>query len=153
MQARHFILVAEGARPVAWNMNCTGQRHGREVLVRIRALLGGALIVMAQPAAAGEKLAMRVSPGYSYEPAILTIQLSIEPASDNRAIQVIAESADFYRSSEVELDGDRAPRTSVIWYRSLPAGDYEVRSVLIGTRGQERAMVSKAVTVLGVGGR
>jgi hypothetical protein len=83
----------------------------------------------------------------------VTIQLSIEPDSDNRAIQVIAESGAFYRSSEVELDGDRAPRSSVFWYRSLPAGDYEVRSVLIGPRRQERAMVTQAVTVLGSGGR
>ena len=52
-----------------------------------------------------------------------------------------------------ELDGDRAPRTSVFRYRSVPAGDYEVRSVLLSTRGQERAMVSQTVTVLGAGGR
>lgn len=121
--------------------------------MRIRALLGGALVVIALPAGAGDKLAMRVFPAYSYEPASLTIQLSVEPDSDNRAIQVIAESADFYRSSEVELDGVRAPRRSVFWYRSLPAGDYEVRSLLIGSRGQERAMVSQAVTVLRAGGR
>jgi hypothetical protein len=124
-----------------------------EVLMRIRALLGGVLIVIALPAGAGDKLAMRVSPAFSYEPANLTIQLSIEPDSDNRAIRIVAESEGFYRSSEVELDGDRAPRTSVFRYRSVPAGDYDVRSVLVDTRGQERAMVRQTVTVLGGGGR
>jgi hypothetical protein len=104
--------------------------------MKMRALLGGALVMIALPAGASEKLTMRVSPAYSYEPASVTIQLSIEPDSDNRAIQVIAESADFYRSCEVELDGDRAPRTSVFWYRSLPAGDYEVRSVLRSDAGK-----------------
>lgn len=121
--------------------------------MRIRALLGGVLLMVALPAGAGDKLAMRVSPAFSYEPANLTIQLSIEPDLDNRAIRVIAESAEFYRSSEIELDGDRAPRTSVFRYRSVPAGDYEVRSVLLGTRGTERAMVNQTVTVLGAGGR
>jgi hypothetical protein len=105
------------------------------------------------PAAAGDKLAMRVSPAYSYEPASLTIHLSIEPDSDNRVVRVIAESVEFYRSSDIPLEGDRAPRTNVISYRGLPAGDYEVRGVLVGARGQERAMVSRAVTVLGAGGR
>ena len=121
--------------------------------MRIRALLGGTLLVIALPAGAGDKLAMRVSPAFSYEPANLTIQLSIEPDSDNRAIRVVAESEEFYRGSEVELDADRAPRTSVFRYRSVPAGHYEVRSVLLGPRGQERAMVSQTVTVLGAGGR
>jgi hypothetical protein len=119
----------------------------------IRALLGGVLLVTALPAGAGEKLAMRVSPAYSYEPATLIVQLSIEPDSNNRVVRVIAESADFYRSSDIALDGDRAVRTNVISYRSLPAGDYEVRSVLFGARGQERAMVSQAVSVLNAGGR
>jgi len=121
--------------------------------MRIRALLGGALLVIALPAGAGDKLAMRVSPAFSYEPANLTIRLSIEPDSENRVIRVIAESEEFYRSSEIELDGDHAPRTSVFQYRSVPAGDYEVRSVLLGARGQERGMVNQTVTVLGAGGR
>ena len=121
--------------------------------MRIRALLGGTLLMVALPADAGDKLAMRVSPAFSYEPTNLTIHLSIEPDSENRVIRVIAESGKFYRSSEIELDGDRAPRTSVFQYRGVPAGDYEVRSVLLGARGQERATVSRAVTVLGVGGR
>lgn len=119
----------------------------------VRVLLAGSLLVIALPAGAGGTLVMRVSPAYSYEPASLTIELSIERDSDNRAVRISAESAAFYRSSEVELDGDRAPRTNVLRYRSLPAGDYEVRSVLIGARGEERAMARQAVTVLGAGGR
>jgi hypothetical protein len=121
--------------------------------MRIQALLAGALLVLTLPVSARERLTMRVSPAYSHEPASLTIQLSIEPDSGNRVIRVSVESAEFYRSSEVELDGNRAPRTSVFRYRSLPAGDYEVRSVLFGTGGQERGMKSQAVTVVGAGGR
>jgi hypothetical protein len=119
----------------------------------IRVSFGAALLVVAMPAVAGDKLAMRVSPAYSYEPASLTIQLSIEPDAENRMVRVMAESAESYRSSDIQLEGDRAPRTNVISYRGLPAGDYEVRSVLFGAHGQERAMVSLAVTVLGAGGR
>ena len=46
-----------------------------------------------------------------------------------------------------------ARRGQVIQYRSLPAGDYEVRSVLFDARGEERAMVTQAVAVLNAGGR
>jgi hypothetical protein len=109
--------------------------------------------MFALPVGAVDKLAMHVSPAFAYEPASLTIQLSIEPESDNRAVRVVAESADFYRSSEIQLNGERAPRITVFRYRSLPAGAYDVRSILIGTNGKERAMVRKTVTVLGTGGR
>jgi hypothetical protein len=121
--------------------------------MRVRALFGVALLVIVTPAGAGEKLAMRVSPAYSYEPASLTIQLSIEPDAENRLVRVTAESAQFLRSSDLALDGDRAPRTNMIWYRGLPAGDYDVRSLLLGARGEERATVSQALSVLGTGGR
>jgi hypothetical protein len=119
----------------------------------IRVLFGIVLLVVAMPAGAGDKLAMRVSPAYSYERGSLTIRLSVEPDAANRVVRVMAESAEFYRSSDITLDGDRAPRTNLIAYRGLPAGDYEVRSILFGARGQERAMVSQAVTVLSAGGR
>jgi hypothetical protein len=46
-----------------------------------------------------------------------------------------------------------ARRITVFRYRSLPAGSYDVRSILIGTNGKERATVGQTVTVLGTGGR
>jgi hypothetical protein len=121
--------------------------------MRIWVLFVATLLLVAMPVGAGHKLAMRVSPAYSYEPASLTIQLSIAPDAQNRVIRVITESAEFYRRSDITLDGDRAPRTNVFAYRGLPAGDYEVRSILFGERGQERAMLSQAVTVLSSGDR
>jgi hypothetical protein len=111
------------------------------------------LLLLALPVRAGDRLAMRVSPAYAYAPANLTIHVFIEPDLENRAIYVTADSQVFYRSSVVELDGRHAPRTTVFRYRGVPAGDYEVRSVLIGAGGQERAMVHQVVTVLTSGGR
>lgn len=118
-----------------------------------RSVVAAVLLVLALPAGAGDKLAMRVSPHYAYAPANLTIHVSIEPDLENRAIHVSADSPTFYRSSVVELDGPRAPRTTVFRYRGVPAGRYEVRGVLIGTHGEERAMVRQVVTVLTAGGR
>jgi len=116
-------------------------------------MLAGVLLTITLPAGGADKLAMRVSPAMMYDPATLTIQLSVEPDSDNRALLVVAESVDFYRSSDIQLDGERAPRTSVISYRSLPAGEYSVQGVLVGTNGRARAQVSRVVMVIGAGGR
>jgi len=44
-------------------------------------------------------------------------------------LAIVADSDRFYRSSTIELDGDRAPKTVMLEYRSLPPGKYEVTAV------------------------
>lgn len=80
-------------------------------------------------------VSVKVSPRVAREPAQINVRVSIEPNSDNRALEVIAESATFLRRSYQQLDGDRAARTSVFQYRDLPAGDYDVRAVLFDGKG------------------
>jgi hypothetical protein len=118
----------------------------------MRTLFAGVVLAMTLPAGAADKLGMRVSPAMVFEPATLRIQLSVEPDADNRALRVVAESVDFYRSSEIQMDGEQAPRSSVVSYRSLPAGDYSVQGVLIGANGRVRAQVRQSVTVVAAGG-
>jgi len=66
-------------------------------------------------------------------------------------MEVIAESGDFYRSSAIQLEGDRAPRTVTFEFRSLPAGEYEVTAVVIGTDGQRRAIARSRANVMETG--
>jgi len=105
------------------------------------------------PVVAGEheRMTIRVSPAVSFAPANLVVRATIAADPDNRAVEIVAESAEFYRSSEVELDGDRAPRTSVIEFRSLPPGTYEVKATLRGATGQ-LASVRQQVNVIATGG-
>jgi hypothetical protein len=104
------------------------------------------------PVGAGEHdpMTMRVSPAVSFAPANLIVRATIAANPDNRAVEVIAESEDFYRSSEIQLDGDRAPRTTVFEFRSLPSGTYEVKARLVGTTGQ-RAAIRQQVNVIASG--
>jgi hypothetical protein len=99
-------------------------------------------------AGAKEPLSMKVSPAMSFAPANLVIRTRLEPDAGNRAMEVIAESDDFYRSSAIQLEGDRAPRTITFEFRSLPPGEYEVTAVVIGTDGQRRALARSAVNVM-----
>ena len=58
----------------------------------------------------------------------------------------MAESPEFYRSSEIQLDGENTPSLSVFEFRNLPTGLYQVTGVLIGASG-ERAKVSRLARV------
>jgi hypothetical protein len=96
-------------------------------------------VCLAAPLGAGERLTIRVSPAVAFAPANLIVRTMVEANKDNRSIEVIAESDEFYRSSELSMDGDRAPRTNLIQFRSLPGGAYQVRAVLKGAGGHELA--------------
>ena len=98
--------------------------------------------------AAKESFSIRVSPAMLFAPANLVIRAVIEPDASNRAVEIVADSDDFYRSSRVQLDGERAPRTSLVEFRSLPPGDYEVKAVLIGVDGHARAIARRHVNVV-----
>jgi hypothetical protein len=109
------------------------------------------MVMMTLPLGAAERISMKVSPAVAFAPANLVVRAVVEADARNRAIEIVAESADFYRSSEVELEGDKAPRTNQFEFRSLPPGVYEVRASLIGDDGQQRGVVRQQVNVIAVG--
>jgi hypothetical protein len=111
-------------------------------------LLTGVLTAAAIQAGGYEVLHLRVSPELPAEPARVTVYVAVEPDPENRAIEISADSGQFYRSSRVQLDGANASRTSVVSYRDLPAGEYEIRGVLIGRDGRERAMERRRLRVV-----
>src|SRR5688572_1837214 len=108
----------------------------------------GFLALGAMPSSANEALHLRVSPAMAVEPAWITVQASIEPDASNRALYVVIDSEEYFRSSQMSLEGDKASRTNVIRYRNVPAGRYEVTVVLVGRDGRERATQRQSITVV-----
>ena len=62
---------------------------------------------------------MVVTPSKSMAPATIRVRVGVAPDADNRVLNVIADSGAYYRSSEIQLDGDRARRAS--WWSSSRA--------------------------------
>ena len=120
--------------------------------MRIRIIASALFFSSAAAINANEPLTMTVSPVQSFAPTNLTIRVHVEPDAGNRALEVVAESGDYYRSSRIQLDGAEAPRTISLEIRNLPGGDYDVRGALIDGAGRERAAVRKQAIVFGSAG-
>jgi hypothetical protein len=141
------------------SIRCTANRGAMEAAeadgeksMNVRACVCGVAVMTTTVVGAKEPLSMRVSPAMSFAPANLVIRTRLEPDADNRAMEIVAESGEFYRSSAIQLDGERAPRTATFEFRSVPQGEYDVRAVVIGTDGQQRAFVRSHVNVMEMGG-
>ncbi len=120
--------------------------------MKVKAALLGILMVTATlPLGAGEKMTMNVSPAVAFAPANLIVRAMILADPDNRAMEVVAESEDFYRSSTIQLEGEQAARTSMFEFRNLPPGTYEVRANLIGANGEQRATIRQQINVIASG--
>ena len=61
-------------------------------------------------------------------PATVPITVAVEPAENNRVLVVEADSEDYYRSSAIELDGEKEKRLHSVEFKSLPAGEYVLRA-------------------------
>ena len=72
------------------------------------------------------------------------------PADDsNRAVEIIAESHNFYSSSVIQLDGEKAPTTTTVEFRSVPVGLYSVRVIVKGAGGKEVGAARTEVNIVG----
>jgi len=128
-------------------------RNGDEMKARSSVFAIVTLVMLLTlPAGAGEKLTITVSPAVAFAPATLIVRARIDADPDNRAMEIVAESADFYRASEVPLNGDQAPHMNVFEFRSLPSGTYEVKATLLDAKHQARASVRSEVNVIQSGG-
>ncbi len=117
-----------------------------------RFLALGMTIAATAAAGANQPLAVKASPAISFAPANLIIRTSVDPHADNRSMEVVAESGDFYRSSTVPLAGDQAPKTAQFYFRSLPPGEYEISATVIASDGHRRAVARTQVKVVENGG-
>jgi hypothetical protein len=80
---------------------------------------------------------------------MLAIRVSVAPQPQNRALEIVVDSSDFYRSSRIQLEGDRAPVINTLKIDSVPAGDYEVTATVIGADGRRGTVARTHVEVVG----
>ena len=93
------------------------------------------LLSVAAGDATENRLRIEVTPRISSAPAAVTIRAWVTPDASNRALQVVADSGVFYRSSILALDGANAALVTETIYKDLPSGEYEVSVALVASNG------------------
>jgi len=124
--------------------SCVSRRPLIGTLAFLAAAMAGAVPVMSSEA----PLAMTVNPSVAFAPAELRVRLEVTPSARNRSLVVVAESEDFYRSSEMPLDAAEAPRAVTVQFRGLPRGEYAVSGEVRDADGRSLAMVYQEIKVL-----
>jgi hypothetical protein len=107
------------------------------------------LSLAVSPVGAGERVAVRVSPRTAFAPADLTVLATIEANPENRVLEIIAESDEFYRSSEIPLEGELAAKATFVRFQALPSGSYVVKVIVRGAHGQRLGVTQAFVNVVG----
>ncbi len=95
----------------------------------------------------GAPLRAFVRPSVAMAPALLRIEAVVEPAAENRSLEVAIDSGTFYRSSTIELEGAAAARAFTVEFRAVPEGSYEV-VVALGRAGGARSTQHYRVQVV-----
>jgi hypothetical protein len=116
------------------------------------AVVCGAALLMSTGINGSAPLRIQVSPAISRAPAMVTVRVIVENDPSNRSLQIVASSPDYYRSSEVQLDGKDAQPLNVFEFRNLPTGAYEITGVLVGAKGPRATVLALARVEPALGG-
>ena len=106
-----------------------------------------AMLTASETTDASEKLTLRVTPNVSSAPSTVIVKATVAKNTHNRWLHIEADSGEFFRSSEIQLDGDRAPVVTEIRLPNLPGGEYTVKAVLRDNMGDETVVRRTAIVL------
>ena len=121
-----------------------GAMKSPATFLSIAAIVVGAVV----SGIADEAVEMRLSDNVMMSPASLRVTVLVQRDKENRYLIIEADSPTYYRSSQVPLSGESAPRSHGIEFRSLPEGVYQIRASVEGTEGI-RAQARQTAIVTG----
>lgn len=86
-------------------------------------------------ALAKQGVEVRLSARYATAQEMVRSLVRVAPHPDNRWLRVEIDSPDFFRGSQVPLDGELAARNHFFSWTSLPPGSYELVVTVLGSHG------------------
>ena len=84
----------------------------------------------------GHPITVRVTPAFAIEGSPVQAMVRVARHAENRLLRITVDSENYFRSSDVELDGENAAITHYLPMNSLPAGEYAFLAVVYGPSGE-----------------
>ena len=97
-----------------------------------------------------DELTLRLTPRFVSAPGYLRSLIRVAPNADNRVLRVEIDSAGYYRSSDIQLEGASAPMSHFVDWKAVPAGKYDLIVSVLGPSGDTRVMRKINFQVLGM---
>ncbi len=147
MALKHVVVTAATlAALFAASVGAGAQGPGRSSTVQVG-------VAAAYPApvpspASASPLQLRLTVHRLMAPAFVSGLVLVAPDTANRMLRVVLDSDNFYRSSDVQLDGELSPRSHFFRWPALPPGEYRV-VVIVFDAGGRRTQVSRLMHVMG----
>jgi hypothetical protein len=107
-------------------------------------------MVLVNQARADESVVeLRLTSSYAFAPASVGGIVRVPRNADNRLLRIVADSENYYRSSDINLEGENAPLSHVIWFKEMPAGHYNIEVTVFGPGGGTRGHRMEQLEVMG----
>ena len=115
------------------------------------AALAGAPVgaAVAQADKPADELTLRLTPRFVSAPGYLRSLIRVAPNADNRLLRVEIDSAGYYRSSDIQLEGASAPTSHFMDWKAVPEGKYDLIVSVMGPAGDARIVRHLNFQVLG----
>ena len=114
------------------------------------AALAPARAAVAQADKPADELTLRLTPRFVSAPGYLRSLIRVAPHEANRMLRVEIDSAGYYRSSDIQLDGASAPTSHFVDWKEVPAGKYDLRVSVLGAGDDPRIVRTITFQVLGI---
>ena len=105
---------------------------------------------VAQAEKPGDELTLRLTPRFVSAPGYLRSMIRVSPNAANRVLRVEIDSAGYYRSSDIQLEGASAPMSHFVDWKEVPAGKYDLKVSVLGSDGDPRVVRTINFQVLGM---
>jgi hypothetical protein len=99
-------------------------------MTRVLALFTAAGILAGATISADEAISIAVRPSVTTYGGSAQLKVLVARDGKNRTLKWEVDGPNYYRSSEIDLDGASAPRSYFFLMRDLPGGEFEVRATV-----------------------
>ena len=119
-------------------------------IIRSLALIIPLVAFAGTSGSAKDNVEIRLNGRFFAEPATVQLIVAVEPNAENRRLRVEADGDSMYRSTEIDLAGDKEQRLHTVEFKNLSAGGYTLRAQVL-SNDSVRSQAEQEIMVTGDG--